>query len=509
MSEWKAHYILKIIPEEKKIQVDATIQIQQAYDEIWLEIPTYSFDELISDVRALDKEGNLLPLENVSDESYDGWPIARTLLWRLSNVPQIFRLAYTVHIVYREWMVDGDDRGVSQHLVSVMNDDYALITTYGLLMAIQKENLSLSHLKITFDAPADWEIATLWHPVEGIVKTYVLNDVSTFHFVGWGHNAWFALGKFRLHQKTICGVELTSVICGEEYAFSDATFFSILTKLVDYVMSFYRSKTTSCLFVAVTPWIATKPKDTGSIAGLVTNDTRESRYVILAMSSGIDDEDLPEKATLIAHELFHTGNPGFDTSNGQAYWFSEGFTTYYHNLIMTRLGFKKPEDFWQTMARMYQAYDNAYETLARSERAVATCSSRMFCSKGASCIVYQGGAIVALMLDIQIRCATENACSLDDVMREMFFHSRQLGSLKQEDFATILQEVCGQDLEDTLTNYIDTAEKLPLNEVLSLIGLEYYDGQILIASDKVHNQSIRVVYEVNPSSHPLHKKSKG
>ncbi len=65
---WKAHYVLKIFPEEKKVQVDATFQLQQAYGEIWLEIPTYSFDELISDVHASDEGGNLLPLENVSDE---------------------------------------------------------------------------------------------------------------------------------------------------------------------------------------------------------------------------------------------------------------------------------------------------------------------------------------------------------------------------------------------------------------------------------------------------------
>lgn len=82
MSEWKAHYVLKIIPEEKTIKVDATIQLQQVYDEIWLEIPTYSFDELISDVRVSDEEGHLFPLENMSDESYDGWPVTRTLLYR-------------------------------------------------------------------------------------------------------------------------------------------------------------------------------------------------------------------------------------------------------------------------------------------------------------------------------------------------------------------------------------------------------------------------------------------
>lgn len=387
MSKWKAHYILKIIPEEKKIQVDATIQLQQDYDEIWLEIPTYSFDELISDVRAFDKEGNLLPLENVS--------------------------------------------------------------------------------------------------IEGKTRTYTLKDVSTFHPTNWGSNAWFVLGKFRLHQKTIRGVELTSVICGEEYAFSDATFFSILTQLLDGVMDFYGSETVSQLFVAVTPWL----KDKDSVGGTVTH---ESRYVILALSSDIDDKELTEKVALIAHELFHTGIPHIHTSKGAAYWFSEGFTKYYEHIIMSRLGFTSPEAFWQSMALVYQIYENAYEKFAKpNQLSLADCSFQMFRSKEASCIVYQGGAIVALMLDIQIRCATENACSLDDVMREMFFHSRQLGSLKQGDFATILQEVCGQDLEDTLTNYVDAAEKLPLNEVLSLIGLEYYDGQIRIVSDKARNQLIR------------------
>jgi len=372
---WKAHYALKIIPEEKKIQVDATFQLQQAYDEIWLEIPTYSFDELTSDVRAFDEKGNLLPLENVSDESYDGWPVTRTLLWRFANVPPTFRLSYIVHIVYRERIAVGDNRGVSHHLVPVMSDDYALITTYGLLMAPQRENLSTSHLKITFDAPTDWEIASLWQPAEVPPKTYVLNDFSMFRFTsGWGNNAWFALGKFRLHQKTVRGVELTSVICGAEYAFSDANFFSILTKLVDGVMDFYREKTTSQLFVAVTPWKY-------GIAGTVTRDTHESKYIILAASPDINDEVLLEPATLIAHELFHTGNPGsgFPTPKGQAYWFGEGFTRYYQYLIMTRLGFKKPADFWQAMARIYQTYETFYETFAKPNRlSINACGVQMF-----------------------------------------------------------------------------------------------------------------------------------
>jgi len=484
MSEWKAHYVLKIIPEKKIIQIDARIQLQQTYDEIWLEIPTYSFDELISDVRASDEEGNRLHLENVFDNSYDGWSVARTLLWRISSVPQIFRLSYEVHIAYREHIVNGNDRKVSQHLVPVMRDDYAFITTYGLLMAIQKENLSLADLQITFDVPDDWEIATLWKPVEGKLRTYTLNSFSTFQLTGWGGNVWFALGKFRLHQETVCGIELTSVICGEEYAFSDATFFSLLTKVLDGVMDFYGNGTVSQLFVAVTPWM--KEKD--SIGGTVTH---ESRYVVLALSSDIDDGELTEKVALIAHELFHTGVPHIQESEGAAYWFSEGFTKYYEQILMTRLGFKNPEDFWQSMARIYQIYEEAYEKFAQPNRlSLADCSHQMFRSEEANLIVYQGGAITALMLDIQIRCATENERSLDDVMRKMFIHSLQSGSLKQEDFVAVLQEVSGQNLENILISYVNIAEKLQLKEILSLLGLDYYDGQIKIASDKTRKQLI-------------------
>jgi len=41
------------------------------------------------------------------------------------------------------------------------------------------------------------------------------------------------------------------------------------------------------------------------------------------------------------------------------------------------------------------------------------------------------------MLDIQIRCATENEHNLDDVMRERFIRSRQLGSFEQDDFVAV------------------------------------------------------------------------
>jgi predicted metalloprotease with PDZ domain len=64
--------------------------------------------------------------------------------------------------------------------------------------------------------------------------------------------------------------------------------------------------------------------------------------------------------SLLAHEVFHTWNPyklGWIRSPAEGiYWFTEGFTTYYQDLLLWRAGLLSLEGYIQAVNRVLRDY---------------------------------------------------------------------------------------------------------------------------------------------------------
>jgi predicted metalloprotease with PDZ domain len=94
---------------------------------------------------------------------------------------------------------------------------------------------------------------------------------------------------------------------------------------------------------------------------------------------------------------------------------------------------------------------------------------------------YLKGELIALNLDLIIRGRTQGRQSLDDVMRRAYdeFYAKSpvtTGYLKgrgytMEDFARIVSDVAGMDMNDFFTRYVRGVEPLPYNEALAAVGL--------------------------------------
>ena len=96
----------------------------------------------------------------------------------------------------------------------------------------------------------------------------------------------------------------------------------------------------------------------------------------------------------------------------QEYWFSEGFTEYYSRIVSARLGLTSENEFLENLERACEAYLSKQGNLS---------IHRAGEDKGTnSGLVYQGGSLIAAVLDVQIRKLTQNRKSLDDVMKQMY-----------------------------------------------------------------------------------------
>jgi predicted metalloprotease with PDZ domain len=193
--------------------------------------------------------------------------------------------------------------------------------------------------------------------------------------------------------------------------------------------------------------------------------------------------------TLAAHEFFHAWNVKrirpdalgpFDYT-GENYtrllWVAEGVTSYYENLIVRRAGLMTEKEYLDDLARSIRALQN---TPGRLEMSLEEASFDAWIkyyrpdenSINSSVSYYDKGAIVGLLLDLEIRRRSAGAKSLDDVMRHLYaeFFKRQR-NYSPEDFQRAAELMAGSSLEEFFSRSVRGREELDYDATLAGVGL--------------------------------------
>lgn len=193
---------------------------------------------------------------------------------------------------------------------------------------------------------------------------------------------------------------------------------------------------------------------------------------------------------LVAHELFHAWNgkrirpEGFGPFNyaRETYtrdlWIVEGITTYYTDLILRRSGLISPARYLEKQAeqitrlqgilgRLVQPLEDAsFDAWIKFYRPNAN-------SPNATVSYYQKGALVALLLDLEIRRATGNARSLDDVMRKLWLeHGQPDISFPPGRVEQLISEVAGKNFKSLFDACLRAPGEVDLSSQLTAVGLE-------------------------------------
>jgi predicted metalloprotease with PDZ domain len=184
---------------------------------------------------------------------------------------------------------------------------------------------------------------------------------------------------------------------------------------------------------------------------------------------------------LLAHEFFHLWNvkrirPAamwpYDYAREQAtplLWWSEGVTDYYADVTLARSGLWSPAAFVASANSNAQQVESAAEIVSAEDASVDTWIHPTWVDEEQ--YYYYKGSLLGLMLDIEIRAATANAHSLDDVMRALLndFYRRQKGFTTGDLLALVRPWYAGVD--DFYRRYIQGREPLPYDSVLPLGGI--------------------------------------
>ncbi|MEO8910675.1 MAG: PDZ domain-containing protein [Gemmatimonadaceae bacterium] len=189
----------------------------------------------------------------------------------------------------------------------------------------------------------------------------------------------------------------------------------------------------------------------------------------------------PVIMSIYAHEIFHSWNvkrlrPAdlypyrYDQPQPTPLlWISEGITDYYADLAETRGGVLDARGFYAaTEDKISQVADISPTSLED-----ASLSTWIHPRDGSSYIYYPKGSLAGLLLDILIRDASNNASSLDDVMRQLYVsdYKNDRGFTSDEWWAAITSAAKGKSFTDFYARYIDGREPFPYDAVLPLAGL--------------------------------------
>ena len=109
------------------------------------------------------------------------------------------------------------------------------------------------------------------------------------------------------------------------------------------------------------------------------------------------------------HEFSHLMLPLLDREHR---WISEGFATYYQNVLMARAGHYTPEYAWQRLAEGFERGAASRPELSPNEAGRAGV-------RDARMKYYWAGAAFALLVDIELRSRSKEKQSLDTVLGEL------------------------------------------------------------------------------------------
>jgi len=238
------------------------------------------------------------------------------------------------------------------------------------------------------------------------------------------------------------------------------------------------------------------------VPGLTLGDGMEhlnsTQIVARAELSGAG---LAEALETAAHEFFHAWNVKrlrpvglgpFDYTREQytrSLWFAEGVTSYYAYLHLLRSGVWSRQQFLERLAEDIRSLE------FEPGRALMSAESSSFHAwfydrspqmqetnfANTTISYYNKGAVLGMLLDVEIRARTGGQKSLDDVLVAMYqkFYGAPAASYygpgrgyEEKDILEAVNAVAGSDFTPFFDRYVRSTEPLPYAQTLGLAGLE-------------------------------------
>ena len=193
---------------------------------------------------------------------------------------------------------------------------------------------------------------------------------------------------------------------------------------------------------------------------------------------------------LCSHEYFHTWNikrikpAAYQPYNLQhevytdLLWAFEGITSYYDDLALLRCGLIEQDSYLellaQTMTRVQKGKGSRRQSAAESSfNAWTKFYKQDENAQNAIVSYYAKGCLIALCIDLKMRQLSHSKYSLDDVMRQLWTSWNETGvGIEPNTIQELVCSIVESDLHDFMQTLIYSSEALPLQELLTSVGIK-------------------------------------
>jgi predicted metalloprotease with PDZ domain len=195
-------------------------------------------------------------------------------------------------------------------------------------------------------------------------------------------------------------------------------------------------------------------------------------------------------AGVAAHEFFHLWNVKRIRPSSlepvdyakelytRALWFAEGVTSTYASYTLVRSGIWSKERFYEELGgaitELEERPANRWQSAEQSSLDAWLEKYPLYNQPEFSVSYYTKGQVLGDLLDILIRDRTDNAKSLDDVLRALNKDFAKQGKFYRDslDVRLTAEKVAGGSFEEFFQKYVAGTEPFPYRQVLGLAGLD-------------------------------------
>lgn len=261
------------------------------------------------------------------------------------------------------------------------------------------------------DVPSHWQIINSFGKDKGIQRLHIpLNQLKYAIFLG---------GDFRIHKRSVKGRPLYLALRGT-WGFSDAEFSDLVAQALKTERGFWQDHRFPSYLVSLIP-------TEGPCCHYAGTSLTDSVALFLTENQKIT----PLFKHLVTHELFHTWNGRIiqrQKPEELVFWFSEGFTNYYTQLLNLRSGLISLKEYVASYNKVLRDYYTSPARLASNLKIVG----QFWSNKSSSRLPYLKGEILAHNWDEMIR-KKKAGKTLDDFMRDFLKAAKKSNTVVSKD----------------------------------------------------------------------------
>jgi len=428
------------------------------------------FERHVQDFSATDATGQPLKWEKVNKNT-----------WRIRT-----NGVRTWHAIYRVYANELSVR------TNELNSSHAFWNNAALLMYLDGHLLNPATVRVL--APDVWKVATGLPPVPGQKNTFRAENFDVLY------DSPFEVSDFKTISFSVKGVPHRIVIDGEGNYNADRVRRDV-QKLVETQVELMGGEIpyhdyTFILHLRSNAGGGLEHLNSAALGyprfGFTDRNQRSTSASPNATSS--NQASYQGFLSLVSHEFFHLWNVKrirpdtlgpFDYTQEnytKLLWVAEGVTDYYSDIALRRAGLISEREFLEAIARSFQALQNTPGRLVQSVEESSFDTWIKFYRQDENSVnsqvsYYDKGAIVGLLLDLQIRLKSGGKKSLDDVMRYLYIEFfKRNRNYNPQDFQKAAELMAGSSLDDFFTKYVRGREELDYNASLNAAGLKLETG---------------------------------